>query len=210
MAIRVASNVVSTYTSPGQYVEVCIDEQTGFFVLANEPGAPEWELVMRSGGGASEVLLGAQVGAPLEVTSAMGAGFPMANARGKPLIVALGGTGVAAGRPIIGRRIADGDAARTRVFVGVRTRGELALRDCLEGWLRNGVHVLVCLSQDDGPIEGIPYEHGYVQDVLRSLAAGPSLVQHRIFVVGVVSMIEALRSLAPELGVAPEDVETNY
>jgi NAD(P)H-flavin reductase len=216
VVIETTADTAMTYTSPGQYVEVRAEQQSGFFVLSNEPGGAAWELVMRSGSGASDVLLNLAPGASFEVTGAIGAGFPMVQAHGHPLIVALGGTGIAAGRPIVRRRVAEGDAARTQVFVGVRARNELPMRGELEGWMREGVEVLVCLSKPDGSIEGVRHAHGYVQDVLRSRAGAqahvpsPLLLGGHIFAVGPASMVEALRALAPELGIALEDVHTNH
>ncbi|HXN31134.1 MAG TPA: hypothetical protein VN894_04700, partial [Polyangiaceae bacterium] len=77
-------------------------------------------------------------------------------------------------------------------------------------WLGSGVDLLVCLSKDAGSIEGIPYVHGYVQDVLRASATKPLPPESRIFVVGTASMIDALKSLALELGIAPDHVHTNH
>jgi NAD(P)H-flavin reductase len=210
MTVEAEREVVATYDSPGQYIEVRVEGETGFFVLANLPGASGWELVMRAGGGASDVLLTLVPGALLEVTGAIGLGFPMREARGNPVIVALGGTGIAAGPPIVGRRVTEGDATRTRVLVGIRTSGELAMRGDLEGWILAGVDVLVCLSKDDGQIEGIPYTYGYVQDMIRRNAGARLSPECRIFVVGTASMVDALKSVAPELGIAADHVHTNH
>jgi NAD(P)H-flavin reductase len=210
MTIETAGDVARTYTSPGQYVEVRIQQQSGFFVLASEPGAAAWELVMRSGGGVSDVLLAAVPGIPIDVTEAIGAGFPMTDVRGRPLTLALAGTGIAAGPPIVRRRILDGDAARTRVFAGIRARAELPMRSELEAWMGAGVSLLVCLSQGPGPIEGIPFAQGYVQDVLRARSALSGRSDCRVFAVGLPSMVAAIRDLARESGLSPERVCTNH
>ncbi|HZU84262.1 MAG TPA: FAD-dependent oxidoreductase [Polyangiaceae bacterium] len=209
MTLDVALEVARTYTAPGQYIEVRADDQTGLFVLADVPGAPAWELIMRLGGGASDVLLAAPVNASLRVSEAIGPGFPMQDASGQPLIVALAGTGIAAGRPIVRRRVIDGDAARTVVYVGIRTARELPVRGELFEWMRGGVDVIVCLSQRDGAVPEIPSAPGRVQDVLRARGvASPSIT--RVFAVGPPSMVDALKDLASEWGIAPERVYTNY
>jgi NAD(P)H-flavin reductase len=226
VTVEVTPDVAATHTSPGQYVEVRVggtaEGRTGFFVLANAPGTPDlrrWDFVMRAGGNAADVLLTMTPGAELELTAAIGAGFPMADARGRPLVVAVSGTGIAAGRPIVERRIAEGDAANTRVFMGIRTRAELPMRGDIEAWMGAGVEVLVCLSKDEGSIEGVPHAHGYVQNVLRRVESRDARSdpdregrwsRARIFAVGNASMIEGLKAVAPELGISPEDVHTNH
>jgi len=211
VALDAPEAATAAYTSPGQYVEVRAGDagETGYFVLASEPGARPWELIMRSGGGASDVLLVARVGTRVEVSSAIGAGFPMERARRAPLVVAVGGTGIAAARPLVRRRIRDGDARATTLLVGARSRSELALAEDLRGWSDAGVRVLVCLWQpeDDEPADG--FFRGYVQDALRTLdlrGAAPPLV----FAVGPAAMVGALRAAAPLVGVAPEHVLTNH
>jgi NAD(P)H-flavin reductase len=204
-------DVAETYLSPGQYAEVRVGGETGYFVLASDPQAPAWHLVMRSGG-AADVLLRMSPGDELEISDTIGPGFPMAIAGGRPLIVALSGTGVAAGRPLVGRRIAEGDAARTDVLLGARTRGEVAMERDIDAWVRAGVRVVVCLSQEDAVAEGTRYVRGYVQDVLKERAgrAAHALAGAFIFAVGMPSMVDALRGLAPDLGLRPEDVLTNH
>src|ERR1700687_2455492 len=65
-------HVAATYTSPGQYTEVRVSGESGYFVLASEPGAAVWHLIMRRGGGASDVLLAIAPGAAVEITDAIG------------------------------------------------------------------------------------------------------------------------------------------
>jgi NAD(P)H-flavin reductase len=210
MTLEAGFEVLRTHASPGQYVEARADDETGYFVLSNEPGSAVLELVMRAGGGVSDVLLAADVGKSLQVTTALGEGFQMNDARGRPLVLALGGSGIAAGPSLVRRRINDGDVQRTRVLVGVRTREEFGMRPDVEAWNRAGVNVLVCLSRDDQTIEGIPCAKGYVQDVLRSRAEALDLRGGFIFAVGADSLVDDLRRIAPELGLEPQRVRTNH
>jgi NAD(P)H-flavin reductase len=165
---------------------------------------------MRSGGGVSDVLLPAPLGVEVEVTAAIGDGFPMAAARGRPLVIALSGTGVAAGRPLVRHRIAEGDAARTQVWLGVRTESEIPLAADIALWREAGVPVVVCLSQPGEGLPGALFARGYVQDVMAARLAEGSLGDGRIFAVGVSSMIDAVRALAPRLGLPPDRVHTNH
>jgi NAD(P)H-flavin reductase len=208
--------VASTYKSPGQYTEIRVSGESGYFVLANEPGAAAWHLIMRRGGGVSDVLLATAPGASLEVTDAIGSGFPMDASRGRRLVIALGGTGVAAALPLVHRRMADGDATRTDVLIGLRSRNEVPIHAALDAWASAGVRVIACTSQDESAtVAGtgeVRYARGYVQDALRLLAAEShnSLAGALVFAVGPDSMIDSLRELAPELGIPREDVLTNH
>jgi len=189
--------LLASYRTPGQYVEMHAGGETGFFVLSNEPGSPVWELVMRAGGGASDVVLAVPVGSDIELTGAIGHGFPVEAAAGHPLVVALNGTGVAAGPPLVRHRVRDGDASRTKVFVGVRARDEVPIEDELQRWRREGVDVVVCLSQE-------------LQDVVRVRLSPGELAGGRVFAVGSSPMIDALRALAPHLGLDALRIHTNY
>jgi NAD(P)H-flavin reductase len=212
LRIEPGARLAATYDSPGQYIEVRAEGETGYFVLANEPAAPAWDLVLKSGGGASDVLLRMSGGDALEVTGAIGAGFPMAKVAGRPLVVVLGGTGLAAGPPIVRRRVRDGDAARTWIFVALRRREEIALEGDLEAWARAGATVVVCLSQGASGDEGGRFVNGRVPDVLRAFAVSHpgAIASAVVFSVGTASLLETLREVAPSLGIRPEDVVTNH
>lgn len=170
---------------------------------------------MRSGGGASDVVLAMPVGSPVELTGALGEGFPLDEASARPLVVVLHGTGVAAGPPLVRHRIRGGDAGRTAVLVGARVERELPMHPELSAWLAAGVDVTVCLSQGD-PVELDPLRvvRGYVQDVLVARASSGDLQiepgRTLVFAVGATSVVEALRAVAPTLGLAASDVRTNH
>jgi len=216
IVLEPAPELLPTYVAPGQYVEMRTAGETGFFVLASDPGSDPWQLVMRSGGGASDVVLVAPVGSMVELTGALGDGFPMTEARGQALVVVLHGTGVAAGPPLVGARIRDGEVATTTVLVGVRVEGELPMADELLSWAAAGVDVTVCLSQGDpAAIDArLGTVRGYVQDVLREKVASRELRlepdRTLVFAVGGASVIDALRRVARALGLPPERVRSNY
>lgn len=176
-----SAEVATTHAIPGQYVEVRAEGQIGYFVLSNDPGVSPWELVMRAGGGASDVLLVMSVPGPVEVSAPIGDGFPLGHVRGRELLVALGGTGIAAGPPVVRRRIREGDARVTRVWVGARGDDDLPLAGEIEAWRAAGVEVTVA--------------DGYVDEAMRGpIAATPGAP---IFAVGAEPMVAALRALAP-------------
>jgi NAD(P)H-flavin reductase len=180
IVLVISADAATSHVVPGQYVEVRAEGQTGYFVLSSDPGASPWELVMRAGGGASDVLLVMALPGAVEVSSAIGSGFPVRDARGRELLVALGGTGIAAGPPVVRRRILDGDARLTRVWVGAR-HDALPLAEEIEAWRAAGVQVTIA--------------NGFLDDAMRGpIAAAP---EAPIFAVGADSMIAALHTMAP-------------
>ena len=222
LEIEPGERVAASYVSPGQYTEVRANGETGYFVLANDPGSRRWHLIMKSGGGASDVLLLMKTGSPVEVRPALGDGFPMQGARARPLVVVLGGSGLAAGRPLLRRRLAEGAGERTFVFIALRKRDEIALEADMEAWSRAGAEVVICLSQEEvaseGPraagtqATGVRHLSGRIQDVLSEFSARKpgAIANALVFAVGTVSMVDVLRDVAPSLGVRRDDVVTNY
>ena len=83
------------------------------------------------------------------------------------------------------------------------------MREDLQAWMRAGVDVRVCVSSGEGPINGIPFTYGRIQDVLRAGASARQGLDYRIFAVGAPSLFEGLRTRASELGVTSEHIHQN-
>jgi NAD(P)H-flavin reductase len=208
LGLRGAPELHATYTRPGQYTEIDLGGEQAFFAIASRVGAGEWELVLKGGGASADTLLGLPLGAKVPVSAALGHGFPCDEVRGRALLMAVNGSGIAAARPVVSARIDDGDASRTELYVGARARGELPLTAEMADWSSHGVRVVLCLSQD--PEAPRPFERGYVQDIAEKRADGEVLRGGMIFAVGAQGMTERFRALAPRVGIAPKDVRTNY
>jgi NAD(P)H-flavin reductase len=206
--------VAGTYHRPGQYVVASAGGKRAYLVLAGDPGADAWELLVRPGGDAVTAILAVSPGGePLRVSGALGAGFPMEEAAGNELIVLVTGSGLAAGRPVLRARSRSGEATSTELLLGVRTRGDVPLGADLAAWASAGARVTVCLSRQgpqEAPAGPVVYAAGYVQDVARSHARRAPRAKRLIFAAGVKPMIEAARELARDLGVHESDVRTNY
>jgi NAD(P)H-flavin reductase len=225
LTFAVTPEMRASYAQPGQYAEVTLGEDNGFFVIASEVGASTWQFLMRGGGGAADTLLSMEVGGDVTMTSALGEGFPCESARDRALVVAVTGTGIAAARPIVAMRLADGlarallampprDPAPTEILLGVRYSEDVPLADELERWRALGVRVTVCLSRADptaAQTHAGGYARGYVQDVLRSRLSPLDAHEPRpswvVFAVGAAGMVEGVRGVARELGA---EVRTNY
>lgn len=200
--------IASTFEHPGQYVLLRVGGKSSHFVLANDAGDAKWELLVRPSGEVATAALAVPLGQSIEVSRAIGAGFPMGEARGRELLVVVTGSGIAAARPVVRARLREQAARATEVLVGVRTRAEVPLAAEIADWSRAGARVTVCLSREEVPAGLRGYAAGYVQDIARATAsAAPGRM---IFAAGVRGMVHAIRSLARELGAVESDVRTNY
>jgi NAD(P)H-flavin reductase len=196
---------LATYTRPGQYVWVEPERgEGGYFVLSGDPGAGPWELVIRGGGDAADWLLAAPPGAPVGVTAALGHGFDLTAARGRPAAVCVTAGAIAFARCIVRARIASGDAEHTHVFLGVAAPGAVPLAEELAAFRSAGVRITACLATG---APSAPWEEaGTVQDALaRRVAQGVRPV--RIFMAGNPAMMDGLRALATAEGLV---LDTNY
>jgi NAD(P)H-flavin reductase len=146
------------------------------------------------------------------MSGALGEGFPCDEARGRSLVIAVAGTGIAAARALMALRIEGGDAYRTELFLGTQTRAAVPLGEELAQWKRAGARVVVCLSREPpaAASDGVESERGYVQDIAR---ARLTTSEHRgamIFAVGPSGLIEGMRAIGRELGIREADVRSNY
>ncbi len=210
LTLGVPAAVRASHTMPGQYVSIVVAGENGFFVLASPVGAEAWGLLVKGGGTVADALLAEPVGAEFSVSGAQGDGFPCREARGRRLVVAAAGTGIAAVPSLAALRIAEGDARRTTVLLGLRVASDLPCASEVAQWRSAGARVLLCVSRDEVGGADAPADiaRGYVQDVARLRVAHEAGTM--AFAVGPPAMIEAIRALGPRLGAAPGDVRTNY
>ncbi|MDB4941828.1 MAG: Heterodisulfide reductase, cytochrome reductase subunit [Labilithrix sp.] len=135
------------YAAAGQYVGVTTAAGTGYFVLGGRVGANAWELLVRNTGGVSEALHVAPLGSTFEVSAPLGAGFPLATAGSRAVVVAVVASALGVVRPVVATRVEAGQGARTFVFVGLRAAPDLPLAAELAELCAAGVTVVLCLSR---------------------------------------------------------------
>lgn len=187
------------YVMPGQYVEVKTPGAKGYFVLASDPGAPQWQLLIRNAGGAAAEILGAPIGSAFELSKALGKGFPLAAAGRRELVVGVVASALGAARPSLRYRVSGSIAARTRVLLGVRRPADVPLMDEVDGWRSGGVQVILCVSSDMDDADvlpGVVRERGYVQTVLeRTLTSARIAHDALVVAAGPKAMLEEVRGL---------------
>ncbi len=202
VTLALDEQVARAYTTPGQYIEVKTDRGDGYFVIASDVGNASWQLLVKNAGGAADALATLPVGSKLTIEGPLGAGFSVARMKSRHVAVAVVGSALGVARSLLGRRIADGAAETTHLFVGVRAPTDLAMPEEVETWAERGIKVVLCLSRSElhHHPEILPRAHrvaGYVQHALsRALQTGD--VRHGTLVIaaGPDGMLADMRALA--------------
>lgn len=202
ISLDVDDPIAHRYTTPGQYIEVKAESGNGYFVLASDVGRRPWQLLVKNAGGAADALATLPLGTSFTVIGPLGAGFSVERMRSRHVVVAVVGSALGVARSVLGRRIADGAATATHLFLGIRAPTDLAIPDEVAAWAAQGIRVVLCLSRSelDHHREVLPSSQrvaGYVQDALaRALETGE--VPHGTLVIaaGPDSMLTDMRSLS--------------
>jgi len=150
--LEVAPTIAASHREAGQFVEVRLPGHAGggYFALANAPDGEGIELLVKRGEGLPDELVSLPVGALVETTPAMGAGFPVEAMRGRDVLLFATGSGIAPIRAVLQALVKDRAAyGRIELFFGVRTEGELPYSEDLDAFEREGVRVHRVLSRPE-------------------------------------------------------------
>ena len=206
VSLEVDEAIARGYTTPGQYIEVKADSGNGYFVLASNVGERPWQLLVKNAGGAADALATEPIGTSFPIVGPLGAGFSVERMRSRHVAVAVVGGAIGVARSVVGRRIADGAATATHLFLGMRAPTDLAIPREIAHWVASGVEVVLCLSRSELDhhkeiLPGARRAAGYVQHALtRALETGA--VPHGTLVIaaGPDAMLADMRSLAQPSG----------
>ena len=199
---------LSAHTRPGQFCQIRIGEDKGYFAMLSPPGAMPHFLVRignPAGGKAADALAALADGAAIEMTGPSGNGFGLERALGRDLRFIATGTGVA---PVCAAidHVLENRARYGAISLdhGLRTEAHLAIGGYLERWIGRGVEVRLAYSrvEDDGRLTGTT-----VQSSLRT--ACPDLGDAAVVAVGQSGMLESLREVVRECGGDPALLLTN-
>lgn len=201
VTLDVRADAVRAYTTPGQYIEVKTDAGDGYFVLASDVAKPPWLLLVKNVGGASESLATLPIGSTVAFEGPLGAGFPVARMKDRHVVVAVVASALGVACPVVARRIAEGAASSTHLFLGLRAPSDLPMAAEVREWSMAGVEVVLCLSRgeldlDRDVLASAKRFAGYVQHALaRALETGE--VPHGALVVaaGPEAMLADMRSI---------------
>lgn len=151
------------HQSPGQYALMGWQRDSlAPMALASVPGLRPLEVLIGSATPEEEAAMLDDTG-PLWASDPQGRGFPLERARGRPLLLFAGGSGIGAIRAVVEALLPARDAyGPVTLYYGVRAPELLCFRDRFEGWRRHGVDVVEVVSRD--PSFG--GSRGHVQDAL--------------------------------------------
>jgi NAD(P)H-flavin reductase len=200
--------IASSFTNPGQYVQLRLPSgRIGFFAIASRPGETDFDFLVKTGGEIPDELLALADGAAVEMTAAMGHGYPIQHHRGKDILLFAVGSGISPIRSLIWYLAAHRqDYAGVTLFFGARTPKHFAYQDELTAWQAEGVHVVRVVSREDGTDAG--YVHGYVQTAIQ---AHPLTPENTVaFVCGMKSMVEGVTGELARLGVSNDRIFQNF
>lgn len=201
--------LAASFTTPGQYVQLKLPSGAiGYFAIASAPGAQGcFEFLVKRGGPAADELLGLSAGAALEMSPALGAGYPIADWAGQDVLLFAVGSGISAIRSLIWYLAGNRKAyAGVTLFFGARTPAHFAYRDEVAAWEQAGIQVVRVASDPQAAEPG--YARGYVQDALKAHPITPE--QTAAFVCGMPAMVEGVKAALVERGVSVERVFQNY
>ena len=139
---------------PGQFVEVSllgIGEAPISISSSPSRSNGHFELCVRKVGDVTAAMHNLKAGATIGVRGPFGHGFPVENMRGKDIIFAAGGLGLAPARSLINQVLDErGSFGRVIILYGAKNPSELLFRDELEQWSnRSDIEFHVTVDRPD-------------------------------------------------------------
>lgn len=190
---------------PGQYIDILLEDgRHRSFSIANAPHNDDFlELHVRlveGGQFTSRVFNTMQPKDLLRIEGPHGSFFYREDARDELLMIA-GGTGFAPLKGIIEHILSEQDTRPIYLYWGVRTEGDLYMRDLAEQWAaeHDNIHFVPVLSEADDSWNG---RTGYVHDAVLSDFDDLSIFD--IYACGPPAMIKAAESSFQDKGMKKE------
>ncbi|XP_065881832.1 fruit protein pKIWI502 [Euphorbia lathyris] len=166
-----SSDLVTSHTHAGQYLQLRIPdfEKPSFLAIASPPsyaasnGAFQF-LVKSVAGSTAELLCGLKKGDVVELTQAMGNGFPIDRIeppeKYSTVLIFATGSGISPIRSLIESGFSADRRSDVRLYYGARNLKRMAYQDRFKEWESSGVKIVPVLSQPDDSWAG---EIGFVQ-----------------------------------------------
>jgi len=194
---------------PGQVAILGIEGVgESYFAIASAPEDKDgMEFLIRKGEGVSQALFGVRRGDTVQGKGPLGKGFPIDQYRGRDFILACVGSAIAPMRGVL-RSVCyrRADFGKIVLVYGVRHPEEFSFLHETDGWRQSNIEVILTVSRP----EGLEWQGktGHVQSHFGEALKG--LTQPVAMICGMKAMMEQSREELIRLGVAADDILTNY
>ena len=194
---------------PGQVAVLGIEGVgESYFAVASAPeDKGGMEFLVKKGGGAAEALFGVKKGDPVQVKGPVGKGFPIDQYKGRDLLIACVGSAIAPMRSVL-RSICNrrADFGKIVLVYGVRHPDEFYFASEVADWEKSDIKVILTVSRPEG--KDWKGKTGHVETHFAE--ALKSLSKPVVPICGMKAMMEESRAELTRLGVADNEVLTNY
>jgi NAD(P)H-flavin reductase len=203
--------MLNAYQRAGQYVLLRTPDagEANYFAMSRAPGDEPsgFEFLVNPVGPVGESLAKLPVGAAIEMSDPMGAGYPFERARGRDVLVLAAGSGIGPLRALIDTLIrARSEHGWIRLYYGQSQPDDFGYRDWLATLPEHGVEVSLVASKPSidhrGPM-------GYVQEVADTEVNYQDSSRLVVALCGMPAMEQDARKRAAARGVASERLLTN-
>jgi len=179
-----------------------------YYAIASAPDDQNgMEVLVKDGKGVSAALFRANKGDKMQGKGPIGKGFPVDSYPGRDFIIAAVGSAIAPMRSVIRHLCAKrGQSGKVSLIYGVRFPGDFSFLNEVKDWEKSGIPVTLTISRPEGM--NWTGKNGYVQ--LHFQEALKKLNQPVALICGMKAMQEQGRDELVKLGVAPNEVLTNY
>ena len=194
---------------PGQVAVLGIEGVgESYFAVASAPeDKGGMEFLVKKGGGASGALFEVKKGDPVQAKGPVGKGFPIDRYRGRDFLLACVGSAIAPMRSVL-RSISHrrADFGKIVLVYGARHPDEFSFASEVADWQKSNIEVILTVSRP----EGLEWDGktGHVQSHFAEALKGLSKPVAPIC--GMKAMMEESREELIRLGVADNEVMTNY
>jgi NAD(P)H-flavin reductase len=179
-----------------------------YYAIASAPNDRHGlDVLVKDGKGVSAALFRVNKGDKIEGKGPVGKGFPVDDYSGRDFIIAAVGSAIAPMRSVLRHLCAGrGRCGKVSLIYGVRFPDDFSFRSEVKDWEKSGIQVTRTISRPGGM--NWTGKTGYVQ--LHFQEALKKLNQPVALICGMKAMQDQSRDELVKLGVAPDEVLTNY
>jgi sulfhydrogenase subunit gamma (sulfur reductase) len=194
---------------PGQVAVLGLEGQgESYYAIASAPeNKSGMEFLVRDGKGVSTAVFRLDAGATLQAKGPVGKGFPIDKYKGRDFLIAAVGSAISPMRSVIQSMLQRRrDFGKVTLVYGMRHPQGFPFLYEMEQWKKSKIDVILTVSQPEGTNWSGKTGHvqKYFEEALKPMKNPIALIS------GMKAMIEETRSELTRLGVASENILTNY